>query len=48
MAKEKFKTWLIRNDYAENTSTSYSYAIDKISKHLSKTHVTIHLKKHTK
>lgn len=35
MSKEKFKTWLIRNGYAENTSTSYAYAIDKISKHLS-------------
>ena len=35
MEKEKFKIWLIRNGYAENTSTSYSYAIDKISKHLS-------------
>ena len=35
MEKEKFKTWLTKNGYAENTSTSYSYAIDKISKHLS-------------
>jgi len=35
MEKEKFKIWLIRNGYADNTSTSYSYAIDKISKHLS-------------
>lgn len=35
MDKEKFKIWLIRNGYAENTSTSYSYAIDRISKHLS-------------
>lgn len=35
MEKEKFKIWLIRNGYAENTSTSYSYAIDRISKHLS-------------
>ncbi|PVW13166.1 endonuclease NucS domain-containing protein [Marixanthomonas spongiae] len=35
MEKEKFKIWLIRNGYADNTSISYSYAIDKISKHLS-------------
>jgi hypothetical protein len=35
MEKEKFKIWLIRNGYADNTSTSYSYAIDRISKHLS-------------
>ncbi len=35
MEKEKFKIWLIKNGYADNTSTSYSYAIDRISKHLS-------------
>lgn len=35
MEKEKFKAWLIKNGYSENTSMSYSYAIDKISKHLS-------------
>lgn len=34
MEKEKFKTWLIRNGYSDNTTTSYSYAIDRISKHL--------------
>lgn len=35
MEKEIFKKWLIRNGYSNNTSTSYSYAIDKISRHLS-------------
>lgn len=35
MEKEKFKIWLIRNGYAENTSNSYSYAIDRISKYIS-------------
>ena len=35
MKKQKFKTWLIKNGYADNTSTSYSYSIDRISKHLS-------------
>jgi len=35
MEKEKFKKWLIKNGYSENTTNSYSYAIDKISKHLS-------------
>ena len=35
MEKEKFKIWLIRNGYSDNTTTSYSYAIDRISKHLS-------------
>lgn len=35
MEKEKFRNWLIKNGYADNTSISYSYAIDKISKHLS-------------
>ncbi len=35
MKKERFKKWLIKNGYSENTTNSYSYAIDKISKHLS-------------
>jgi len=35
MEKERFKKWLIKNGYSENTTNSYSYAIDKISKHLS-------------
>lgn len=34
MEKEKFKTWLKKNGYADTTITSYSYAIDRISKHL--------------
>ncbi len=31
MEKQRFKEWLIKNGYTENTSVSYSYAIDKIS-----------------
>jgi len=35
MEKEKFKKWLLKNGYSENTSYGYSNSIDKISKHLS-------------
>lgn len=31
MTKEKFKKWLINNDYTENTSVSYSNSIGRIS-----------------
>ncbi len=33
--KEKFKNWLIQNNYAENTANSYSSAINQVSKDLS-------------
>lgn len=35
MGRETFKNWLQKNGYSKNTSDSYSYSIDKISKHIS-------------
>ncbi len=33
--KENFKSWLIQNNYTENTTNSYCSAINQISVHLS-------------